>query len=639
MAVLRLPKQASSRRADLLSMRFRVERFEYVQADLLLRLSIRLSIELPADTWPVLLVEREAVELNYAPILGCTARAPIDDGASLSETGDWRWRGAFALPPELACDDSVLFALRLCDELTLGLPMPDIDTPGPGAPSGPRRRSRSMYLLQRGTLLFVLTCQLCFAPGLAPTGALAEGTTPLTGIEAPSEASEPTPPTSSEPTPPGSEQATTGAPTQSEPLAETPSEPAAPGEPGPPPTEPPSQGSGSTEGSAPAQGGAGPSSPSTADASTGQGQVRTSTAPFKVSRPATPSHHRLVSVASHQQAASSISQRDQRAVARAHHVQAAVPAPAAPAAPSPNPTEVEIPPALLSLTSSLLAGVEEAPPAFLVPIYKAAGHRHHVPWQVLAAINAVETNYGHDLNVSSAGAEGWMQFMPSTWSRWGVDADHDGSKNAYSPQDAIFAAARYLHASGASRDLAGAIFAYNHAAWYVSEVLLRARMLDGSASFAGIEDGYALPLDARYMRELGRTDDGVDIETPPDGALVYSMTPGVVSAVASDPGGFGPNYPVIEATEGSLKGQFVYYGHVAAALVHPGQKVVAGQPIAIVGHTGDAVSLGHGHIEIGFSDAGGDPLSHHGAEAWTPAGDVMRSFLVALSSDFSIHNE
>ena len=128
MAVLRLPKQASSRRAELLSMRFRVERFEYVQADLLLRLSIRLSIELPADTWPVLIVEREAVELNYAPMLGCTGRAPIGDGASLSDTGDWRWRGAFALPPELACDDLALFSLRLRDELTLGLPMPEIDS-------------------------------------------------------------------------------------------------------------------------------------------------------------------------------------------------------------------------------------------------------------------------------------------------------------------------------------------------------------------------------------------------------------------------------------------------------------------------------------------------------------------------------
>ena len=175
-------------------MRFRVERFEYVHADLLLRLSLRLSIELPADTWPVLLVEREAVELNYAPMLGCTGRAPIGDGASLSDTGDWRWRGAFALPPELACDDLALFSLRLRDELTLGLPMPDIDTPGPGTPTGgPTRRSRSMHLLQRGTHLFILTCQLCFAPGLAPTGALAEGTPAGTGTEAPSETAEPAP--------------------------------------------------------------------------------------------------------------------------------------------------------------------------------------------------------------------------------------------------------------------------------------------------------------------------------------------------------------------------------------------------------------------------------------------------------------
>ena len=187
--------------------------------------------------------------------------------------------------------------------------------------------------------------------------------------------------------------------------------------------------------------------------------------------------------------------------------------------------------------------------------------------------------------------------------------------------------------------VARAIFAYNHADWYVTEVLLRARLLERDLTSNGSEKGYALPLDAQYMDQLGRTDDGVDIETPRDGALVYSMTPGVVSAVAIDPGGFGPNYPVIEATEGSLKGQQIYYGHVAAALVQPGEKVLAGQPIAIVGHTGDAASLGHGHIEIGFSDAGGDPLSHHGAEAWTPAGDVMRSFLVALSSDFSIHNE
>jgi murein DD-endopeptidase MepM/ murein hydrolase activator NlpD len=294
---------------------------------------------------------------------------------------------------------------------------------------------------------------------------------------------------------------------------------------------------------------------------------------------------------------------------------------------------------LLAELTGLLGGVEEGPPVYLVPIYKAAAHRYHVPWRVLAAINAIETDYGRNLSVSSAGAVGWMQFMPATWQEWAVDADRDGKKNPYSPQDAIFSAARYLQASGAERDLPRAIFAYNHADWYVTEVLLRARMLSNAASFASLENGYALPLDKRFLRELGRTDDGVDIETAPDGALVYSITPGVVTAVASDPGGFGPSYPVVQATSGSLSGQHIYYGHVAAALVHPGEVVAAGQPIATIGHTGDAVSLNHGHIEIGFSDASGDPLSHHGAAAWTPAGDIMRSFLVGLSGAFGIHNE
>jgi murein DD-endopeptidase MepM/ murein hydrolase activator NlpD len=300
--------------------------------------------------------------------------------------------------------------------------------------------------------------------------------------------------------------------------------------------------------------------------------------------------------------------------------------------------QAEVPALLAGLPTGLLGGFEQGPPAYLIPIYKEAGHRYHVPWRVLAAINGIESDYGRNLAVSSAGALGWMQFMPDTWRQWAVDADGDGHLNPYSPLDAIFTAARYLKASGASRDLPAAIFAYNHADWYVTEVLLRAHMIGNVASFARVGKGYSLPLDAQYMQPFGRTDDGVDFEAAPDGALVYSITPGIVSAVASDPAGFGPDYPVIEATSGPLAGQHIYYGHVAAALVQPGQSVHAGQPIAIIGHTGDAVSLGHGHIEIGFSDAGGDPLSHHGVGAWTPAGAVMRSFLLALSADFGVHN-
>jgi len=140
------------------------------------------------------------------------------------------------------------------------------------------------------------------------------------------------------------------------------------------------------------------------------------------------------------------------------------------------------------------------------------------------------------------------------------------------------------------------------------------------------------------MAQLGRTDDGVDIEDAPDGAAVYSMTPGVVTAVASDPGGFGPDYPVVLVTAGPLAGQYVYYGHVAASMVTVGEHVDAGQPIAVMGHTGDAAGLGHGHIEIGFSDGSGDPLNHHGAVASTPSGAVMRTVLVALSSASGIKN-
>jgi murein DD-endopeptidase MepM/ murein hydrolase activator NlpD len=150
------------------------------------------------------------------------------------------------------------------------------------------------------------------------------------------------------------------------------------------------------------------------------------------------------------------------------------------------------------------------------------------------------------------------------------------------------------------------------------------------------ESGYALPLDARYVTQLGRTDDGVDIEDAPDGAAVYSITPGIVTAVADDPGGFGPDYPVILVTAGPLAGQYIYYGHVAASLVTVGQHVIAGQPIAVIGHTGDAASFGHGHIEIGFSDGSGDPLNHHSATAWTPSGAAMRVVLATLSNAFEV---
>ena len=134
-------------------------------------------------------------------------------------------------------------------------------------------------------------------------------------------------------------------------------------------------------------------------------------------------------------------------------------------------------------------------PPFLLPIYQAAGIQYDVPWQVLAAINEIETDYGRNLSVSSAGAVGWMQFLPSTWKRYGMDVTGTGYADPYNPVDAIFAAARYLHAAGASKSVPRAIFAYNHASWYVQSVILRAKLIGGMpnqlvGALSGLVEGH-----------------------------------------------------------------------------------------------------------------------------------------------------
>ncbi|ADB50093.1 lytic murein transglycosylase [Conexibacter woesei] len=167
-------------------------------------------------------------------------------------------------------------------------------------------------------------------------------------------------------------------------------------------------------------------------------------------------------------------------------------------------------------------------PPFLLPIYQAAGMQYGVPWQILAAINEIETDYGRNLSVSTAGALGWMQFMPPSWEAYGVDANGDGVKDPYNPVDAIFAAGRYLKAAGAEQDLERAIFAYNHADWYVQSVLLRARLIGGMpadivGSLTGLTQG-RFPVAARATyadsidtRSAGRRTEGSNAAVPVEG--------------------------------------------------------------------------------------------------------------------------
>jgi len=134
--------------------------------------------------------------------------------------------------------------------------------------------------------------------------------------------------------------------------------------------------------------------------------------------------------------------------------------------------------------------------AQLLALWQRAGAAYGIPWQVLGAINKIESNFGRNMGPSSAGAIGWMQFMPSTWLRWGVDATGDGIADPWNPTDAVFAAARYLAAAGGTSDLYRGVYAYNHADWYVHEVLSLADLYGADQTVAFSLDRLQANLDA-----------------------------------------------------------------------------------------------------------------------------------------------
>jgi hypothetical protein len=115
-------------------------------------------------------------------------------------------------------------------------------------------------------------------------------------------------------------------------------------------------------------------------------------------------------------------------------------------------------------------------PANYLDLFKQSSAQYcpGLPWTVLAAIGEIESGFGANDGPSSAGALGPMQFLPSTWAMWGIDGfGPAGPPDIMNPLDAVPSAARMLCADGGgnSATLAAAIFDYNHATWYVNEVL------------------------------------------------------------------------------------------------------------------------------------------------------------------------
>ena len=121
-----------------------------------------------------------------------------------------------------------------------------------------------------------------------------------------------------------------------------------------------------------------------------------------------------------------------------------------------------------------------APADVLLGYYREAQAATGVGWNYLAAINLVETVFGRIAGVSSAGAQGPMQFLPSTFAEYGDGGD------ILSPHDSVMAAGRYLAANGFAADHDHAIFGYNHSGRYVSAVNDYAAVLaDDPAAFTG----------------------------------------------------------------------------------------------------------------------------------------------------------
>jgi Transglycosylase SLT domain len=106
-----------------------------------------------------------------------------------------------------------------------------------------------------------------------------------------------------------------------------------------------------------------------------------------------------------------------------------------------------------------------SPAGELLGYYREARRRFGVQVHVLAAVNLIESAFGRLRNTSTAGAQGPMQFIPSTWAAYGMGGD------IRDPHDAILGAANYLHASGAPRDVRSALYAYNPSSHYVNAVL------------------------------------------------------------------------------------------------------------------------------------------------------------------------
>jgi peptidoglycan LD-endopeptidase LytH len=244
------------------------------------------------------------------------------------------------------------------------------------------------------------------------------------------------------------------------------------------------------------------------------------------------------------------------------------------------------------------------PPAYL-QLYRDAGRSYGLDWSILAAIGSIESGHGLNVGPSSAGALGPMQFLAGTWSRYGTDGNGDGRKDIMDPADAIPGAARLLKANGAPGDWERAVFAYNHADWYVREVLAQAEQYRGScpALYGTVALGEGAlawpvqgPITSQFCarRPWERCHPGIDIAVPTD-TRVRAAAAGTV-ALAKPVSGYG-NFLCVDHAQRLA----TCYAHLAEYRTATGARVRRGEVIALSDCTGRCFGP-HLHFEVRLGD-------------------------------------
>lgn len=285
-----------------------------------------------------------------------------------------------------------------------------------------------------------------------------------------------------------------------------------------------------------------------------------------------------------------------------------------------------------------------------LPIYQEAGKKYGVPWEILAGIHKIETDFGRNLSVSSVGARGHFQFMDKTWLGWsypggtalgdlpdsvdttdpklikiyggyGVDGNGDGKADPNDPVDAIHAAAKYLAANHRPGEdwfaPRGAVWHYNHDyEHYVLKVKSYAeqfakpvenKALAGTGQFLfPVEGGEITSTFGRRFHPLKKVylmHEGIDVGKGM-GAPILAADSGVV-VESRQSTGYGWKVVIDHG-----KGIQTVYAHMYQrdVKVHVGQSVQKGQVIALIGANGWSTGP-HLHFEVHRNGVPVDPMA------------------------------